>query len=100
MPPTPEFLADRYRETTSAARLMWARPYDLKLHRWLHRLTMPTLLIWGEADRLPVLDKRGARQMAPALSAYKLVTIPSAGHLPQVEHPVAFLRALREFLWR
>jgi pimeloyl-ACP methyl ester carboxylesterase len=59
-----------------------------------------TLLIWGEADRLPVLDKRGARQMAPALSDYKLVTIPSAGHLPQVEHPVAFLRALREFLWR
>jgi pimeloyl-ACP methyl ester carboxylesterase len=58
------------------------------------------LLIWGEADRLPVLDKRGARQMAPALSDYKLVTIPSAGHLPQVEHPVAFLRALREFLWR
>jgi pimeloyl-ACP methyl ester carboxylesterase len=29
-----------------------------------------------------------------------LVTIPSAGHLPQVEHPVAFLRALREFLRR
>src|SRR5690349_18924976 len=44
-PPTPEFLADRYRETTSAARLLWARPYDLKLHRWLHRLTMPTLIL-------------------------------------------------------
>ena len=52
MPPTPEFLADRYRESTSAARLMWTRPYDLKLHRWLHRLTMPTLLLWGDADRL------------------------------------------------
>ena len=51
-PPTPEFLADRYRETTSAARLLWARPYDLKLHRWLHRLTMPTLILWGDADRL------------------------------------------------
>ena len=59
-----------------------------------------TLLVWGEADRLPVLDKRGARQMAPALADYKLVTIPAAGHLPQVEHPVAFLRALREFLRR
>jgi pimeloyl-ACP methyl ester carboxylesterase len=59
-----------------------------------------TLLIWGEADRLPVLDKRGARKMAPSLGDYRLVTIPSAGHLPQVEHPVAFLRALREFLRR
>src|SRR4029077_4645613 len=51
-PPTPEFLADRYREATSAARVMWARPYDLKLHRWLHRVRMPALLVWGEADRL------------------------------------------------
>ncbi len=59
-----------------------------------------TLLVWGEADRLPVLDKRGARQMAPALGDCKLVTIPAAGHLPQVEHPVAFLRALREFVRR
>jgi pimeloyl-ACP methyl ester carboxylesterase len=59
-----------------------------------------TLLIWGEADRLPVLDKRGARQMAPSPGDYRLVTIPSAGHLPHVQHPLAFLRALREFLWR
>ena len=59
-----------------------------------------TLLIWGEADRLPVLDKRGARRMAPSLADCRLVTIPSAGHLPQVEHPVAFVRALREFLRR
>jgi pimeloyl-ACP methyl ester carboxylesterase len=59
-----------------------------------------TLLVFGEADRLPVLDKRGARKMAPSLADCRLVTIPAAGHLPQVEHPIAFLRALREFLRR
>ena len=31
LPPTPEFLAERYRESTSTARLLWARPYDTKL---------------------------------------------------------------------
>jgi pimeloyl-ACP methyl ester carboxylesterase len=51
-PPTPEFLAHSFRETTSAARILWERPYDPRLPRWLHRLTMPTLLLWGDADRL------------------------------------------------
>lgn len=58
------------------------------------------LLIWGEADRLPVLDKRGAHTMRPALEKSKLVTIPEAGHLPQIERPAEFLRALRGFLKR
>ncbi len=52
IPPTPEFLAARYRELTSTARVFWKRAYDLSLPRWLHRLTMPTLLLWGESDRL------------------------------------------------
>jgi hypothetical protein len=61
MPPTPEFLADRYRETTSAARLMWDAPYDLKLHRWLHRLTMPTLILWGDDRLIPSSRPRVGR---------------------------------------
>ncbi len=59
--------------------------------------TMRTLLLFGEADKLPPFDKRGARQMRSALADNRLVTIKAAGHMPQVEHPVAFLRALREF---
>jgi pimeloyl-ACP methyl ester carboxylesterase len=79
MPPTPEFLADRYRESTSAARLMWARPYDLKLHRWLHRLTMPTLLLWGEADGL--LPVGQAPVWAELIPGAEIRTVPGVGHL-------------------
>lgn len=57
-----------------------------------------TLLVWGETDRTPVLDKQGARKMRQALDQSKLVTIPEAGHLPQVEKPAEFRRALRDFL--
>lgn len=57
-----------------------------------------TLLLFGEADKLPPFDKRGARKMRLALAESKLVTIPAAGHMPQVEHPVAFVRALRDFV--
>ena len=79
MPPTPEFLADRYRETTSAARLMWTRPYDLKLHRWLHPLTMPTLLLWGEADRLIPVEQ--APVWAELVPGAEVKTLPGVGHL-------------------
>jgi pimeloyl-ACP methyl ester carboxylesterase len=79
MPPTPEFLADRYRETTSAARLMWTRPYDLKLHRWLHRLTMPTLIIWGDADRLIPVEQ--APVWADLIRGAEVKTLPGVGHL-------------------
>jgi pimeloyl-ACP methyl ester carboxylesterase len=79
MPPTPEFLADRYRETTSAARLMWTRPYDLKLHRWLHRVTMPTLILWGEADRLLPVEQ--APVWAELIPEAEVRTLPGVGHL-------------------
>ena len=79
MPPTPEFLADRYRETTSAARLMWTRPYDLKLHRWLHRVTMPTLLLWGEADRLIPVEQ--APVWADLIPGAEVRILPGVGHM-------------------
>ena len=39
--PTPEFLADRYRELTSTARVLWQHTYDPSLARWLHRIGSP-----------------------------------------------------------
>lgn len=47
-----DFMGQRYREGSTIARLLWEHPYDTKLPRYLHRLTMPTLLVWGEEDKL------------------------------------------------
>ena len=47
-----DFIGERYREGGTLARLLWEHPYDTKLPRYLHRVTMPTLLIWGEEDKL------------------------------------------------
>jgi pimeloyl-ACP methyl ester carboxylesterase len=78
-PPTPEFLADRYRESTSFARVGWKRPYDLKLQKWLHRITVPTLLLWGEADRL--IPAAQAPVWADEIPNASVKTFPGAGHL-------------------
>jgi pimeloyl-ACP methyl ester carboxylesterase len=79
MPPTPEFLAERYRETTSLARIIWGRPYDTKLSKWLHRVTTPTLLLWGDQDRVvPVGQAPVWEELLPDA---KLTVIPGVGHL-------------------
>lgn len=79
MPPTPEFLADRYRESTSFARVAWKRPYDLKLQKWLHRLTMPTLVLWGEADRLIPVEQ--AAIWSESIPGAQTRILPGVGHL-------------------
>lgn len=62
----------------------------------LPRLTMPTLVVWGERDRiLPVSQARAALARLPNGS---LEIIPDCGHLPQVEWPDRFVRALDGFL--
>ena len=95
VPPTPAFLADRYREATSWARVAWARPYDLKLAKWLHRLTMPTLILWGDADRLIPVGQ--ASTWAEHVPNAEVKVIPGAGHLLFDEAPEA-VEAVAEFV--
>ena len=78
-PPTPEFLADRYREATSLARIAWKRPSDKKFRRWLHRATMPTLVLWGELDGMvPVEQVPVWTELLPNAESKVL---PGVGHL-------------------
>jgi pimeloyl-ACP methyl ester carboxylesterase len=78
-PPTPEFLAQAYRETTSAARILWERSYDPRLPRWLHRLTMPTLLLWGDADRIVPVEQIDV--WADHVRGAERRILPGVGHL-------------------
>jgi pimeloyl-ACP methyl ester carboxylesterase len=95
MPPPPEFLADRYREATSFARIAWRSPYDRKLPRWLHRIAAPTLLLWGEQDRLHPVGQ--AATWAELIPNAQVVTFPGVGHLPVVETPEA-VKAIASFV--
>jgi pimeloyl-ACP methyl ester carboxylesterase len=95
MPPTPEFLAERYRESTSWARVAWQRPYDIKLSKWLHRITMPTLILWGDADRLIPVEQ--AAVWADLIPNAEVKILPGVGHLVFDESREA-LDAVAEFV--
>ncbi len=56
----------------------------------------PTLILWGADDHHTPLASAEALQRE--LRGSRIVTIPGAGHLPQLEQPAAFVTHLREFL--
>jgi len=62
----------------------------------LAHISFPTLELVGEQDAITPPDK--ARELATGIPNARLVTIPDAGHLSNLENPVAFTNAVREFL--
>ena len=62
----------------------------------LARITIPTLVVWGQYDRLvPIADGEG---YAAAIPGARMVVIPDVGHAPMIEAPVPFLKAVGDFL--
>ncbi len=62
----------------------------------LPRLEIPTLVVWGESDR--ILPVSQAREAVTRLKQGSLELIPDCGHLPQVERPDHFVEAVVRFL--
>jgi pimeloyl-ACP methyl ester carboxylesterase len=61
----------------------------------LPRITVPTLLVWGDSDTRSPL--RVARQFEDAIPGAELVVIPRAGHVSNLEQPGVFNEAVRRF---
>lgn len=61
----------------------------------LPRITVPTLLLWGERDARSPLDVAHAFQAA--IPHAELVVIPAVGHMSNLEAPEAFTAAVRAF---
>jgi pimeloyl-ACP methyl ester carboxylesterase len=85
----------RHREST--AKLCW-EPYfhNIGLKYRLNRIKAPTLVVWGESDGIVTTDY--GRAYTKLIPGAKMVTIRKAGHLPHVERPEAFLKAVRRFI--
>jgi pimeloyl-ACP methyl ester carboxylesterase len=84
------------RNRSTVVRLAYPHFANPHLAKWLHRIDVPTLLIWGANDGLvPVRFGETYRRLIPNS---KLVVIPEAGHAPFEENPEKFLAAITDFL--
>ncbi|MBX9760143.1 MAG: alpha/beta hydrolase [Beijerinckiaceae bacterium] len=85
------------RNVETFARFCW-EPYmhNPKLRHRLHRVTTPTLVLWGANDG--VAAPSYGKAYAGLIPGAKFETIADAGHYPQIEQPEAVLKAVRAFL--
>ena len=95
----PETEDQNLRNQTTTARLTWQpRGYDPHLAKWLHRVKLPTLLVWGANDKL--LPPAYAAAWQKLIPAAQLTIIPDCGHLPHVERRSDVVGALDTFFDR
>lgn len=85
------------RNRESFARFCW-EPYmhNPKLRHRLHRIAVPTLIIWGANDGI-VAPSYG-RAYCNAIPGAEFAIVPEAGHLPHIEQPERFMQLLRGFI--
>jgi pimeloyl-ACP methyl ester carboxylesterase len=84
------------RDRQATALYGW-RPYmhDPALRQWLHRVSVPSLVLWGEEDG--IVTPEYGRKLAAALPDARFETIAAAGHYPQIERPDAVAAAIARF---
>jgi pimeloyl-ACP methyl ester carboxylesterase len=84
----------RNREAT--ARYAWS-PYmhDPKLKSRLHRIKIPTLVLWGSTDR--ILSEAYGRAYCAAIPGARFEPIARAGHFPHLDQPDEFASKIVAF---
>jgi pimeloyl-ACP methyl ester carboxylesterase len=70
--------------------------YNSKLPRWLCRIAVPTLVLWGASDR--VVTPGYGRSYSALIPGARFETIEQAGHHPEIEQPDAFAACVSAFI--
>ena len=80
----------------AVARLSWQpRSHDPHLPKWLHLIDVPTLLVWGDDDKL--FPEAVGREYARLIPNSELAVLPACGHMPNVEKADEFVGRIRRF---
>jgi pimeloyl-ACP methyl ester carboxylesterase len=68
----------------STAKIAWhPRFYSRELQKWLHRIKVPTLILWGDSDKIfPPAYGAAMQKLIPGST---LTVVTECGHLPQQE---------------
>jgi pimeloyl-ACP methyl ester carboxylesterase len=92
----PEMVSDALKARAATARVGW-NPYlcNRKLRERLYRISVPTLIVWGESDRL--VPHVHAKAYQDGIAGAQFVAIKDCGHAPPLEKPQETVQALVDF---
>jgi len=91
----PDLALESYRCLASAGKFLWPLP-DKGLKKRIHRVKLPTLIVWGASDGL--IPTAYAEAFHDAIPGSQLAVLNGAGHLPMLEQREAFVDTVRRFL--
>ena len=87
-----EWPIEQIRASEAAARVFWPLG-NTRLEKRLPLITVPTLLLWGEQDR--VMPRSYAERIKAALKApAEICIVPGAGHLAELDQPDEVAKAI------
>jgi pimeloyl-ACP methyl ester carboxylesterase len=89
--------ADRVRLMWSmgaTGKFIWPIP-DKGLKKRIHRVSAPTLVVWGKEDRL--VPAVYADEFTRRIAGARVQTVEGTGHAPHLEQPERVARMVREF---
>jgi pimeloyl-ACP methyl ester carboxylesterase len=94
-PTTEDERVGRFRDMTTLALLAWNPPFDPKLLHRLGRVTTPTLVLWGEHERL--IPRAHGEAYRDGIANARLEILSDCGHMAPLEQPEAFAEAVARF---
>lgn len=88
----------RYARDRDALCLYGWNPYlhNSQLPRWLPRIAVPTLVVWGESDG--IVRPAYGQAYAGIIPGARFSVLPNAGHHPDVEQPEALAGLIGSFV--
>ena len=78
------------------ARFAWQFPDNPRLRRYLHRIQLPTLILWGEHDG--IVTSAHGKAYHEGIAKSEFVMVPKIGHLPHIEAPETCVDIMVNFL--
>jgi pimeloyl-ACP methyl ester carboxylesterase len=92
-----EALVAHARNRDALCRYAWdPYMYNPQLVRWLDRIAVPTLVLWGASDR--VVTPAYGRAYSERIPGARFELIDGAGQHPHIEQPEAFAERVVSFL--
>lgn len=80
---------------SAAAKFQWPIP-DKGLKKRIHRISAPTLILWGAHDGL--VPPAYAEEFRSRIAGSRVAMMPDSSHHPMIEEPEAWNRIVTEFL--
>ncbi len=86
---------ERVKRFAMASKFLWPIP-DRGLKKRAYRINAPTMILWGESDRL--IPPAYAKEFLAHIRNSRVHMIKEAGHMMMYEQQAAFVKAVTDFL--